>query len=298
MKKITGTEFRSDYGFSSPNFVVDSLGNLTANSITTETDTGGTDADFSIFDNENGGIFIEGLTGLNPAFSIAKTQTTVLEINLDLNNLFLLKEDQETLLDVGLRHSSGDVNLNAQGKNSGFYSLNIPANFPEDTIYYTDGERSFYGEISVVDPVGIFSTLSITDTSDSISADQGALTVAGGIGIGKSISAGDTITAPLLTVSDISPEGDLNLNIATRISVIGSDSTTVGIIDNEGTNLPIKDTTVVNSSINNSTIGLSTPSSAKFTAASVSGAPVTNNDITNKSYVDTQTVAFSVVFGI
>lgn len=298
MKKITGTEFRSDFGFSSPNFSVDSSGNLTASSITTQSDSNTTDVDIKIFDDENGVVFIEDREGIYPSFSVAKTKTTVIEIDLDIVELFFLKENKQDFLDQGIRHNSGDSGSDAQGKSSGLYFLNLPADYSENTIFYTDRSQTFFGEISVIDPVGIFSTVEITGDADSETPLQGALTVSGGLGVGKSISVGETVETPSVITSDISSEDNLNINITNRISILGSDSSIVGIIDDAGTDLPIKDTSIDTSTINNSSIGLTTPSSAKFSEAEVLADPERNNDITNKSYVDTQDIAFSIAFGL
>lgn len=299
MKRVVGTEYRSDYGFSSPNFRVDPEGNLTARSIITATD----DAenvifDFNFTDDENGAIFVSPLEDVFPSLEFAKTQSLRLGINLDENDLFFLKEDKQTFFTEGLQHSSGDTGIDAQGKNSGSYIVTIPASYDENQIFYTNRDRSFFGEIDIIDPIGIFSTVEITDTLNSTSTDNGSLVVAGGIGISKSVTVGESLSSPEINVTDILSQGDINIQSQNKISVIGGDSSVIGIINESGSTIPVTDTTVENSSINNTVIGLETPTSAKFTQAEVINEPNNENDITNKRYVDTRDIVFSIAFGL
>jgi len=290
-RKITGTAFRSDYGFSSPNFSVDSSGNIIASSITTvETGSGeeeGNVFDFSLTDDENGVVFIESVPGVNPAFSIAKTQRTRLLINFDVVDLFFLRENKEDLLSIGIQHSSGTSNLDAQGESTGVYTLNIPADFTDEFIYYTNRDRSLFGEITIVDPVGIFSTLAVTGTTSAENSTTGALTVAGGLGVAGSIAT------PTLNVTDIVSDSNINFLSEGTITVLGTDSSVIGIIDDEGSTLP-----VVNTEVNNSTIGLTAPAAAQFSSAKVNLSPTVKNDLTNKAYVDSRDIAFSIAFGL
>lgn len=289
--KIAGSAFRSDYGFSSPNFSVDANGNIIASSLITsdlgEPDSGNLESDFTVTDDESGVIFVQPLEGINPSFTIAKTQRIRLSIDLDIVDLFFLRENKEDLLISGLRHSSGTAGEDAQGQDSGTYTINLPADFSDKFIYYTDRERSFFGEITVVDPVGVFSSVSVTGTTSAENSTTGALTVAGGLGVAESI------VTPTLNVRDIFSTENINIISEGPISFFGSDSSSIGVIDNEGSTIA-----VTNTEINNTSIGLTTPATANFTSAQVNSSPVTGNDITNKAYVDSRDIAFSIAFGL
>lgn len=298
MQKISGTSFRSDYGFSSPNFTVDEDGNLTATSITTVTDADSSTFNFTIIDDDNGEFFVEPLEGVLPSFEIKKTQSVLIGVELDIKSLFFLREDKQTFFISGLQHSTGLTGAEAQGQSSGSYRVNIPANYDENIIYYTDRERNFFGEISVVDPAGIFSQLDITSTVDSVSPETGALRIVGGAGISKSLYVGSTLSTPILNTNNIISDSDISLAAAGTISILANDSSLIGTIDDEGSTLPVLDTTISNSSINSTGIGLETPAEAEFTNAKVNSVPDVNNDITNKAYVDTRDIAFSIAFGL
>ena len=298
MQKISGTSFRSDYGFSSPNFAVDSDGNLTATSITTVADTDSSAFNFTITDDANGEFFVEPLEGVLPSFEINKTQSVLIGIELDLKALFFLREDKQTFFTSGLQHSTGLSGADAQGQSNGNYRINIPANYDQDIIYYTDRERNFFGEISVSDPTGIFSQLDVTSTLDSASPETGALRVVGGVGIAKSLSVGSILSTPILETNNIVSDTDISFSAAGTISILANDSSLLGEINDQGSTIPVLDTTIINSAINNSSIGIDTPAEAEFTNARVNFPPAANNDITNKAYVDTRDIAFSIAFGL
>lgn len=296
MKKISGTEFRSDFGFASPNFFVDSQGNLTARSISTA--AGGSAATFTFTDDENGAIFVEPLEGFSPSFDIAKTQAVTLDISLDLNELFFLRENKQDLFSDGLQHSSGDTGVVAQGKSSGVYTINIPADYTEDTIFYTNRDRSFFGEINVVDPIGIFSSLTVSSEKDSLQKDSGALTVSGGIGVSKSITVGDSVNTTELETSLIRSNSSLDIDVQNDIRILKQDSSLLGVITDSGSTIPVTQTVIEQSAINSTSIGQTVPDRGTFARAQVISVPSADNDITNKSYVDTQDIAFSIAFGL
>lgn len=297
MKKVSSTEFRSDYGFSSPNFRVDSTGNITATSLSLSAEDDDTStADFVFTDDDNGIIFISPFLEINPTLSFAKSRTYRLQLDLDITELFFLKDDQEELITDNITHSSGDVGVAAQGKQSGVISFSIPVNYAEDIIYYTNRERTFYGEINIVDPEGIFSSLEITDPTNSTSSITGALTVVGGVGIDKNLHVGESIFTKNINLDGVgipvvSSETNLELAANYRIVVKIEDSL-LGVIGAEGSTIPINNTT-----INGTVIGQTTPSTATFTSANVTETPTEINNVTNKTYVDQTVTALAIALG-
>lgn len=299
MKRVSSTEFTSDYGFSSPNFRVDSSGNITATSLnlSTVSDSNST-ADFIFTDDENGTIFISPFENVNPTISFAKTRTYRLELELDTTELFFLKADQEDLITENITHSSGDTGASAQGKQTGIITFFIPVNYDENIIYYSDRDRNFFGEIEIVEQEGIFSTLQVVDNTNSTSKDTGSLTVAGGIGVEKTITSGENIVTPILTTTDIQSTNGLNIQVDGDILFLDNDSSVLGKINNNGSTIPLVNTTIQNSNIDNSAIGENNPSTAVFTVAQTQNEPTDNLDLTNKKYVDSTVTALAIALGI
>jgi len=305
MKKVPGSEFRSDFGFASPNFTVDSAGNLTANSITVADEQNDQIFDFQITDVPGGELILDNESAGFSEFSIAKTQPLTLNIDLTFESIFFFKQDQETLFTTGLRHSSGDTGDAAQGKSNGFYTITIPASYDEDVLFYTNGQNIDFGRISITDPIGIFSDISVTGDIPSTSIDTGALVVSGGIGVSQSITVSDTVFSASIQTNDITSLNGINfttngINFTTNgeINFFQADSSQTGSISALGSTLPVIDTTVTASSIDNTTIGKNSPAEASFTSSTTSEPPINSIDITNKQYVDSRDIAFSIAFGL
>lgn len=284
MKKVTQTQFQSDVGFRSENFSVDKDGNLTANSVSviTEVDESSDVVDFTFTDDENGAVFVDPLTGNPPTITLEKTRTYRIDIDFDISSLFFLRENQEDFYTENLKHSSGDSGALAQGKQNGILTITIPADYDQSIIYYTDQEKTYFGEINIINPEGIFSNV----------------TVSNNIIVGNIITAGEEIKTPILATTDIKSNDSLNIDVTGDINILTSDSSVLGKINDTGSTIPVVNTTILNSDINSTVIGNETPALATFTLAKVQQQPTIDIDATNKEYVDTTVTALSIALGI
>lgn len=164
-----------------------------------------------------------------------------------------------------------------------------------------------------VDGDSIFnSTVSITDSTAATSLVAAALIVTGGvaiqnnlrvnsdINIGQNLLAQNNVQAnnslvsnSITTVDDGSTLSDLTIEpLGDVIFRTASQSVEVGRIDATGSNLPVQNTT-----INNTTIGLTVASTAAFVSGTVVNTPTNAANITRKDYVDRTAVAFAVALG-
>lgn len=286
MRNASSIPFRSEYGFSSPAFTVDADGNIIANSITlSQSETGDTSVvDFEV--TYSGSAFlIDGYIGNNPGIELARGRTYVFSLSTSAIGFYITNADG-SYYNTGLIHSSGDRGEDAQGKSTGTLQFTVPTNAP-DFLRYSDSS-SVFGIITVVDPIGTFSTASINSLTNSTNPITGALKVAGGVGIEKSLYVGELINA-----HDIESDSSLNIVAANEIKLIISDSSVIGTVDASGLSIPI-----TGSSINNTVIGNTTPAAGTFTTAQVSNSPTDSTDVTNKNYVDTQVTALAIAFGL
>lgn len=288
MRNASTIQFRSEYGFSSPSFTVDQNGNITAKSITlTESgDTEGQVADFIVTSPSAAGFLIEGYVGTNPSLELARGRTYTFSLNLTTVDEFYIETPDGTDYNIGLTHSSGVTGSEAQGLGSGTLQFSVPNNAP-DNLRYSNGS-SIFGTITVVDPVGLFSTVDITATENATSSSTGALTVYGGVGIEKSLYVGE-----LINTHDIESSTSLNIVAANEIRLIVDDSSVIGTVNSSGFSIPI-----IDSSINNTVIGNTVPAAGTFSTAQVTNSPTTSNDVTNKNYVDTQVTALAIALGL
>ena len=269
MKNATNSPYQSDFGFKSPGFTVDAQGNIVAQSISLSTSTDNLIGDFEFTD--NGISFgIVGFDDINPSINLARGESYTLELSLTSFTFELVKSNESEFVEFTLNHSDGSTGNDAQGKSSGLLNFTIPQNYSEDTIIYRNVGTNIKGTINVVDPVGLFSSVSITDTVNSTSPETGALLVTGGAGIKQNLTVGGE-----LNISNLSVYND-------EIVVTASDSSFLGKIDNQGSSIPIKDTTITNTSLASSTIIT---------------APTQVNDITNKTYVDSTVSALAIALG-
>jgi hypothetical protein len=164
-----------------------------------------------------------------------------------------------------------------------------------------------------VDGDSIFnSTVFITDSTAATSLLSAALIVTGGvaiqsnlrvnsdINIGQNLLAQNNVQAnnslvsnSITTVDDGSTLSDLIIEpLGDVIFKTASQSVEVGRIDATGSNLPVQNTT-----INNTTIGLTVASTAAFVSGTVVNTPTNAANITRKDYVDRTAVAFAVALG-
>lgn len=319
--------FSAEFGFKSPGFTVDDEGNITAKTLSLSTD-----ADTSSFQITNAAndFIINDETG-TPGITLIKGETYTFSINLDSLLDFNIYQNQTTLYNEGLTFvdAGGFIyeGASAQGKRQGTLTFKVPVDAP-DTLYYADGTYTSVGTITVDLPtvvgVGRFEQLTVIgdsllndttvgSTVNSTAFDNGSLVIRGGVGIALdtnmqgSLTVGTTlssdsfttnsVTSPLLTSSN-----DLILNADNEI-LLQINSTQIGKVDSQGLIIDLRNSNLENniitdSTINSTAIGETTPSTGKFTNAEVDATPVNNNDVTNKNYVDTQDIAFSIAFGI
>lgn len=269
MKNATNSPYHSDFGFNSPGFTVDAQGNIVATSISLSTSTDTLIGDFEFTDNETN-FGITGIEGFSPSINLARGESYTLELSLTSFAFELVKANESEYVDFTVNHSDGSTGNDAQGKTSGLLSFTIPQNYIDDTIIYRNVGSNVKGTINVIDPVGLFSSVNVTDIIDSNSPETGSLLVTGGVGIKQNLTVGGE-----LNISNLSVYNE-------TINVLASDSSLLGTIDNQGSSIPVKDTTIINTSLSSSTI-TTTPTQA--------------NDITNKTYVDSTVSALAIALG-
>ncbi len=295
---VINAPFRSKFGFESPGFLVDSVGNLTVRSIsqTSGDNNVETPADYVITEISNGNEFsFSGLAGPNPTLIIYRDRTYSFDIELDTQTFSLFRTNGTQYYN-GLVHSDGSSAADALDKSSGRLRWTVALDTP-DSLYYGNATRSIQGNIEVRDPIGTFSTILVKDDTESSNATTGALLVSGGVGIAKNLNVGGTLTTADLQlngvgIAEISSGTNLSFNADNKIVLKVSD-VLVGYIDSSGLSISLN-----NSSINDSVIGDVTPSTATFISASITETPVSGNNVTNKSYVDNTVTTLAVAFGL
>jgi len=287
MSSVIKSPIRSEYGFKSTDFEVDTDGNISARSITLLEEEVETDvpADFIVID-ENDAFVIDGTTG-NPDLVLTRNSTKTFDLDLDELNFNIFEEDLTTLYNDGVRHDDGTAGSNAQNKTSGRLAFSVPLSAP-DILYYSTQDGSVFGKINVQDPEGVFSSVTINSDTESTDTSTGSLVTAGGIAVAKSISVGNSVRTGSVVGTD-----DLTIKSNGAIIVRKTDDSLLGEITNTGSSIPVLNTTV-----DNTIIGQTTPATAFFQNASSENNPVNSNDLTNKNYVDNQDIAFSIVFGL
>lgn len=296
MKKATGTAFESDYGFKSPSFTVDALGNIIANSISTTEAIGSTGggtgsvSNYKVTENiANTAFQFSNVEAGNPTIQLQRGTTYTFELSLvDLQ--FNIYESNGTTRYQNIIHSDGTTGILAQGKSTGLLQITIN-NATTETLVYKDDSGDVSGQFEIVDPIGVFGGLNITNTTQATGLSTGALEIAGGASISKNLYLGGNLV--MEGTGDISFDSSTNLTLgALNKVIIVIDGNKLGEITDEGIETPIANTT-----IDNTIIGATTPATASFTSAEASTAPTTVNSITNKAYVDQQDVALSIALG-
>jgi len=296
MKKATGTPFESDYGFKSPSFSVDALGNIIANSISTTepigTDSGGGSnlTNYIITENDSNTAFqFSSVAGGNPSITLQRGTTYTFELQLvDLSfNLFL---DDGTTSFANMVDEEGNVGAAANGKTTGLLQVTISATTP-DILIYKNSDGTIQGNFNIINPIASFGSVTISNTTNATELGTGVLSVAGGASISKDLYLGGNLV--MEGTGDVKFDSSTNLTLGAQNQVvIVIDGTKLGSISSEGSSVPIIDTR-----IDNTVIGGVTPSTASFTSAVVSEAPTTVNNVTNKNYVDQQDIALSIALG-
>ena len=287
---VINTPFESKYGFKGPGFSVDALGNIIANSISTNIAGSDTIVDYKV--SEAGAAFaFDGIIGTNPAITLARSSSYKFLLSVPILTFKIYDSNQTTLYSTGLTHSDGSTGVDAQGKTSGTLVFSISTSTP-DLLYYGDENGTIFGTINIIDPIGVFSTVDINSTIASTSSLTGALTVAGGVGIEGDLYVGGSLNIDGIGIQSISSPTNLELEAANKI-VIKIDGSTVGTVDNLGSTIPVIETT-----INNTIIGDISPSTAAFTSATVANLPTAESSVTNRQYVDSTALSLAIAFGL
>lgn len=234
MKRAIKTAFESSYGFQSSGFFVDSAGNITANTVTTNVDLDAP-ADFTV-STITGNSFV----GISPTATLTRTATYVFDLELvDDLRFAILNPDQITLFNTGVRHSDGSVGSNAQNKTSGKLIFTVPINAP-DTLFYGDSIRGIIGNsIQVVNPEGVFSAISIDDTLsvNGIASFNDNVNIIGSL----DVSGNDVILNPtneiVLSVND---------GVIATVNPSGLEITNINIESGNITDKPTENTHIAN----------------------------------------------------
>ena len=119
MRKSFKQPVQSDFGYTSPFFNVDSLGNITATSLTLSEESVGIEFDYEFLETVDGIISIVGQTGNFPTITISKTETVYFGLTLTNTGLYILEDDGETLFSGNMVHDTGLRGRDAQGKSNG-----------------------------------------------------------------------------------------------------------------------------------------------------------------------------------
>lgn len=233
---ITFNPFYSKYGFNSPGFSVDTEGNITVKSITSEVpivedNAGGVEEIFTVSD--SGGSFEINGTASNPTLTLTKQKTYQFNISLAGAFTWSIRTSQGNDYETGITFvDDNGVTITgplAHNNASGTMTWVIPSNAPSG-IYYSNQDGSVTGTIDLVEPTitgeGSFTSLLVTGTSEfrdqvdinallsvtgkiattnttqSTTATSGALTVSGGVGIAKNLNVG----------GDFKVVGDISVN--------------------------------------------------------------------------------------
>lgn len=305
---VNQRQFESEFGFKSPGFSVDALGNITATSINAAGAGGGgtQTGDYSVttvggnYRLTSNTVIVDA--GDNP--SITLRRGTSYSFTLDLSagswNIF---DASNVLFNTGIQHQADDDTITngsaAQAKTSGTFTFEVPVSAP-DTLYYGDADYDPKGTITVEDPVAVnitASELSVTGESTLTSFTATSMTLNGNGTVTGTLDVDGTLTANSLNIDGL---GVAEINAGTNISLSAGntidfniDGVTKGTIGLDGSTLRVIDTT-----IDGTIIGSTEPSTATFTEASVLTQPTTKNDISNKVYTDNTATALAVALGI
>lgn len=305
---VTQRPFESEFGFKSPGFTVDELGNITATSINAAGAGGGgtQTGDYSV--TTVGGNYritsttIVVDTGDNPALSLTRGTSYSFTLNLSTGT-FNIFDGSDVLYSSGLTHQAEDGTITtggaAQGKSTGKLTFEVPADAPS-TLYYGSANYVTKGTITVSDPIAVnvrADNLTATGDTDLQALTATSLTLNGNGVVTGNFEVDGALTANSLNIDGL---GVAEINAGTNISLSAGNSIdfsingiTKGSIGVEGSNIRVIDTT-----IDNTAIGTTSPSSGKFTTASVLAQPTSKNDISNKIYTDNTATALAVALGI
>lgn len=309
---------KSEFGFVSPNFSIDEQGNITANSISTTvpiTGTGGgggttvvegdttivIGADYSLTDTQ-GSFRIAGIIGNNPTITMFRGETYRFNLNLDEGLTFnIFESGTTTFYSQGLSHNSGDIGDNAQGKIDGVITFTVPADAP-NVLVYADADGFPFANITILDQqlygnatlknLSATQIVNFTRELDSTLTTNGAVTIAGGVGIEKNVNLGGTLGVNSISNADSGTSIDINSATAVNIAINNSTKLTVN-----SSGIVLTQVDINGGSIDGTTIGAAVQASAAFTEATINNKPSQTNQATRKDYVDATATALAVALG-
>jgi len=305
-------QFESEFGFKSPGFTVDKLGNITATSINAAGagGSGGAAAgDFTV--TQVGGNFrlasesvIVG-TGNNPTLSMQRGQEYSFTLTMSGSPISFNILDSTGLVkySTGITHQTEDgtttTGAAAQGNTTGKLVFAVPADAP-DTLYYGNSTGSVKGTINVSNAIAVdatFADLTSTGTSSLQTLTATALTLNGNGTVTGDLTVqgkltGDSLSINGLGVAEFNAGTNVVLRAGNKIDFIIND-TLLGTVNPQGSSVPI-----VNTIIDNTTIGAGVPSTGSFTSGTIAEEPTTANGISNKKYVDNTSTALAIALGV
>ena len=300
MSVIKNSPFESRYGFKSKNFTVDDQGNINASSLTLIQSDAGLASDFTITENVTKTEFlINSLEDENPTINLERTRSYTFILNTPTLTFTIFNPTTDQAYTDGIIHSDGSRGSDAVEKTSGSYTFRVPIDAPDVLEYrgVDSQDEDVVGTINVTDASGLFGNLTITNDTDSTDILTGALVVKGGTAIAKNLNVGGNITAQGIDLNGVGiPKLESNTNLelsATNKIIVKIDDVFLGEITNNGSSIPINNTT-----IENTTIGSALPATANFVSATIVNQPITTNSATNKKYVDTTATALAITFGL
>ena len=313
-------KFESEFGFRSPGFEVDNQGNVTLRSITYSIieEEGPAAADFDITQNIAGTAFnVGGVVGDNPTITLEKGTTYTFNITLSNLTWNIKTGDGSSPFNDGLSMVVNGVTYSgpdAQGRTSGVFTFDVPVDAP-DNLRFSDSDGLPFGLITCTEPVitgnASFRTLTVAGNLNALGTDAdirlqptglGTVQISAGSGsiTGLNINANTLSAASTVTLQPV----DQNVTIIpTGSGVLTINSGATGTINNVdiGTSVPGSGTfdnlNATSGALNGVTIGATTPATGSFTTVSATGTPSNVNDLTNKGYVDSNSIAFAIALG-
>lgn len=309
--------FKSEFGFTSPGLIIDAQGNISANSITTVVPiqgsggSGGTiieegdttiviGADYSLTD-EQGSFRIAGINGNNPTITMFRGETYRFNIDLDTLTFNIFESGGTTYYNDGLSHNDGSVGQDAQGKTTGVATFTVPSDAPSSLIY-ADADGFPFANINVVDQqlygnanlnnLSASELVDFTRELDSTLTTNGAVTIAGGVGVSKNINVGGTLGVNSISNADSGTSININSDVDVNISI--SDSTKLTVNSN---GIILTEVDINGGTIDGTDIGTTVQASAAFTDATINNKPTQTNQATRKDYVDATATALAIALG-
>ena len=158
MPTTVNTPLRSDYGFKSPSFTVDSAGNITATTLTlsVNSEEAGVAADIDFVESA-GNFRFDGQSNNQPTITVFRNQTTTIDLAFTTLTFNIFSNTgSQTLYSNGIRHSDSTVGASAQNKSTGRLTWTLPLDAP-NTLYYGNATGTVFGIINVLDQARNFS---------------------------------------------------------------------------------------------------------------------------------------------